>query len=184
MNYKEKSEYRKWAKELRKKLDLKSISIQITKKIQNLYEYKAAKNVMSYLAKDIEISLSSLFQDNSKAWFLPSVGARRGTPLHVVPYFPDKTRLIKNKFDISEPEIIGADFFDQAGKKIKLDVIFVPGLCFDKDGNRIGFGAGYYDKFLKLNKESFKIGCCPKECLVDKLPKDEWDEKVDLAVTD
>ena len=60
----------------------------------------------------------------------------------------------------------------------------MPGLCFDKKGNRLGFGKGFYDQFLKLNSDSYKIGCCPKRCMVDKLPTDEWDIKMDLVVTD
>lgn len=180
---KEKESYRKLAKEVRKTLDLKGISTVIENKIRDLPEYKNAKNIMSYLAKDIEISLDNLFDDKLKSWFLPVVGALHGAPLLVVQYLPGKTKLIKNNFDILEPEIIDENYFDQTTKKINLDLIFVPGLCFDKSGNRIGFGKGFYDKFLKLNKNSFKIGCCPKECLVEKLPIDIWDEKVDLFVT-
>ena len=35
-----------------------------------------------------------------------------------------------------------------------------------------------------LNQKSFKIGCCPKECVVESLPKDEWDVPMDMVVTD
>lgn len=182
-----KSEYRKWAKELRQKLDLKKISAEIVDKIKSLSQYQSAKTVMSYVGKEVEISLSRLFEDKSKSWFLPVVfqknESERGQII-VVPYIPSKTKLIKGKFNILEPEIIKNNFFNQIEKKIKLDLIFVPGLCFDKEGNRLGFGAGYYDKFLKLNPDSFKIGCCPKECLVGKLPIDPWDVKIDLVITD
>ena len=181
-NKEEKLKIRTWAKSLRQTLDLKTISALIEAKVRNLSEYKSAMNVMSYLAKDIEISLNNLFEDNTKSWFLSAVGGVPEPRLLVVPYFTGRTKLIKNQFDILEPTISDDNFFDQLNKKIKLDVIFVPGLCFDKAGNRIGFGKGFYDRFLKLNPDSFKIGCCPKGCFVDKLPVDEWDEKVDLVV--
>ena len=182
-NKEEKSKYRTWAKSLRQTLDLKTISALIEAKVRNLSEYKSAMNVMSYLAKDIEISLNNLFEDNSKSWFLSTVGNIPEPHLQVVPYFAGRTKLIKNQFGILEPEISGDNVFDQVNKKIKLDIILIPGLCFDKSGNRIGFGKGFYDKFLKLNPNSLKIGCCPKECLVDELPADPWDIRVDIVLT-
>lgn len=192
MNSKEKERLRRWAKELRKSLDLDKASIEIVSKIKKSDVYKSVKNVMSYMAKDIEISLNDLFLDNSKSWFLPVVEGEVCKPrllvvqprLLAVPYFPDKTKLTKNKFNILEPEIPEDNYFDQLEKKIKLDLIFVPGLCFDKSGNRLGFGAGFYDEFLKLNPDSFKIGCCPKECVLDSLPVDRWDIKVNMILTD
>ncbi|OGI19586.1 MAG: 5-formyltetrahydrofolate cyclo-ligase [Candidatus Melainabacteria bacterium RIFCSPHIGHO2_02_FULL_34_12] len=183
-NYQKKIEYRTWAKDLRSKLDIKSISLAIESKIKKLDVYKSAKIVMSYMAKEIEISLSHLFQDGTKSWYLPVVGTLHATSLLVAPYVPDKTKLSKNKYGISEPEIIKDDFFDQNKNKVKLDIIFVPGLCFDKKNYRLGFGKGYYDNFLKLNPESIKIGCCPKECLVEELPIDDWDIKMDMVITE
>ena len=180
----EKEKLRQWAKDVRHTLDLKKISKEIENKIVNLDIYKSSINVMSYLAKDKEISLDGLFVWRKK-WFLPVViQTYYGVSLKAVPYVHNRTKLNKNKFDILEPEIINDKYFDQVEKKIKLDVIFVPGLCFDKKGNRLGFGKGFYDQFLKLNPDSFKIGCCPKKCLVDELPTDSWDIKVNLVLTE
>ncbi len=194
MNIEEKAYYRNWAKDIRKTLDLKKVSCVIEGKIKDLDSYKSAKTVMSYMAKDIEVSFHGLFDDKSKEWFLPVVGAlpakgearqgRHGMPLLVVSYIPERTKLVKRKFNILEPEISNEKYFEQTNKKIKLDLIFVPGLCFDKKGSRIGFGMGFYDAFLKLNPNTFKIGTCPKDCLVDSLPRDMWDECVDLVITD
>ena len=111
MNYQEKFKYREWAKELRKSLDLKSIGICIENKIRNLEIFNSSKTVMSYLAKDLEVSLGGLFNDNSKKWFLPVVenrvegyeGEAPRPRLLIAPYIPNKTKLIKNKFDILEP---------------------------------------------------------------------------------
>ena len=181
----EKDKLRQWAKDIRQTLDLKKISREIESKIFKLDIYKSSRNVMSYLSKDIEISLDGLFSDRKKAWLLPVVAQTYyGTSLKIVQYIHGKTKLFKNKFDILEPQIIDDNYFDQVKNKVKLDVIFVPGLCFDKKGNRLGFGKGYYDQFLKLNPESYKIGCCPKKCLVNELPADSWDIKMDLVLTE
>ena len=61
-------------------------------------------------------------------------------------------------------------------------VCIVPGICFDKNGYRIGYGKGYYDKYLS-NKSIYKIGICFKECLIDNMPHDLYDIKVDLIVS-
>ncbi len=181
----EKDKLRQWAKDIRRTLDLKKISREIENKVFNLEIYKSSRNVMSYLSKDVEISLDGLFMDRSKKWFLPVImQTYYGASLKVVPYIHGKTKLYKNKFDILEPAVVNDDCYDQVKKKIKLDVIFVPGLCFDKKGNRLGFGKGFYDQFLKLPPDSYKIGCCPKRCMINELLTDPWDVKMDLVLTE
>ncbi len=64
-----------------------------------------------------------------------------------------KTRFVENRFKILEPdstkEILPAE----------IEVVFIPLLCFDKHGNRVGYGGGYYDRFLKKTRRScLKIG--------------------------
>ena len=132
-----KAELRKWAKSLRQNLDLKKISTNIKTKVLKLEIYRSAKTIMSYIAKDIEVSLDELFKDGSKSWFLPVVSEHS---ILVAPHVTGRTKLIKGKFNILEPEVIDDKCFDQIDKKIKLDLIFVPGLCFDKAGNRLGSG--------------------------------------------
>lgn len=184
---KKKDEYRVWAKDIRTKIGQEKLLIKsqsIERKITKLDVYKKSSTVMSYLAKDIEISLSELFKDKTKQWFLPVVETLHATSLRVVAYNPNKTKLIKNKFGILEPEVNKDEILKARSRNLAFDLIFVPGLCFDKNGNRIGFGKGYYDNFLKLYPDSFKIGCCPKECFVDELPVNAWDVGVDLVLTD
>ncbi len=63
-----------------------------------------------------------------------------------------------------------------------IDVVFVPGLAFDKDGFRIGFGKGFYDRFLR-KVTAFKIGIAFDFQIFDRIPRDEWDVPVDIVVT-
>jgi 5-formyltetrahydrofolate cyclo-ligase len=65
----------------------------------------------------------------------------------------DNTKIKKNKYNIPEP----VDGIEVLSKKI--DVVFVPLLTFDRKGNRVGYGKGFYDKFLKnCRPETIKIG--------------------------
>ncbi|MCL2089029.1 MAG: 5-formyltetrahydrofolate cyclo-ligase [Oscillospiraceae bacterium] len=62
-------------------------------------------------------------------------------------------------------------------------VCIVPGLAFDKQGYRLGYGKGYYDRFLQ-NYNGFKIGLCYSECMAESLPREQHDIAVDVVVTD
>lgn len=63
------------------------------------------------------------------------------------------------------------------------DIVLVPGLAFDRAGNRIGFGAGYYDRFLSLSP-AFKIGLAYDFQVLDRLPAGPHDIPMDLVVTE
>ena len=62
-------------------------------------------------------------------------------------------------------------------------ICLVPGLSFDRYGYRLGYGKGYYDRFLK-EFGGISIGLCYNACLSELLPKDEYDIKVDYIITD
>jgi 5-formyltetrahydrofolate cyclo-ligase len=90
----------------------------------------------------------------------------------------DNTKIKKNKYNIPEP-VDGIEV-----PVNKLEVVFVPLLAFDEIGNRVGYGKGFYDKFLSdCNPETIKIGLSffePEELISDVF---EGDIKLDFCVT-
>lgn len=60
----------------------------------------------------------------------------------------------------------------------------VPALAFDTNGYRLGWGGGYYDRFLNSNKDIFKVGLAYNSCIVKNIPTDVYDISVDLVVTE
>ena len=82
----------------------------------------------------------------------------------------DNTRIKKNEYNIPEP----VDGIEVPAQKI--DVVFIPLLAFDKKGNRVGYGKGFYDKFLSECKpETIKIGLSffePEELILDVFEND------------
>ena len=64
-----------------------------------------------------------------------------------------------------------------------IDIAIIPGIAFDRDGRRIGFGSGYYDRFLAEFKGK-KIGVCYEFQLYDSLPHDAHDIAMDMIVTE
>ncbi len=78
--------------------------------------------------------------------------------------------------DISETE--KCESFDNC-------VCVVPALSFDMQGNRLGFGGGYYDRFLAEHKEIFSVGLCCERCLCSgTLPTEPHDIKVNSVITE
>lgn len=82
----------------------------------------------------------------------------------------DNTKFQKNKYNIYEP-VDGIEV-----PNTKIEVVFVPLLAYDKQGNRVGYGKGFYDTFLsKCNKDVIKIGVSffpPEETIDDVYPTD------------
>jgi 5-formyltetrahydrofolate cyclo-ligase len=73
---------------------------------------------------------------------------------------------------------------DQPGPK-QFDVVIVPALGFDpKTLHRIGYGGGYYDKFLITQPKAKKIGVCFEAGKVDKIPAEFYDVPLDLVITE
>ena len=75
------------------------------------------------------------------------------------------------------PEPVGELFTDWG----KIDLILVPGVAFDKSGNRLGRGKGYYDKVLKQTG-AYKLGVCFDFQLVERVPVEPHDVKMDRVV--
>ncbi|QYJ68897.1 5-formyltetrahydrofolate cyclo-ligase [Flavobacterium litorale] len=90
----------------------------------------------------------------------------------------DNTKLVKNKYGIPEPV---------AGLEVpitKIDVVFVPLLGFDANGNRIGYGKGFYDRFLaECRPDTVKIGLSFFEAETTPLPHSPTDIGLDYCVT-
>lgn len=164
---KNKTDLRIYAKEYRKSLDIQSISQKMVNLIRQVDIYTHAQNVMIYYPVNYEINLLELTQDN-KNFFLPKMDDKS---LLVCPF---GSNLEKSKYNIMEPcsKPIDPDI---------LDLIIVPALMADKLGYRLGYGGGFYDRFLK-NCNAQTIAAVPKELFVEKLPTDEFDVKIDLII--
>jgi 5-formyltetrahydrofolate cyclo-ligase len=64
-----------------------------------------------------------------------------------------------------------------------IDLVLVPGLAFDRQGNRLGYGGGYYDRFL-VKVTALKIGLVPEALIVDEIPCEPHDIPMDILLTD
>ena len=90
----------------------------------------------------------------------------------------ENTRYITSDFGITEP----ANGMVYSPEKI--DLVIVPGIAFDKEGNRIGYGGGYYDRYLEWSKLPSIAICFQEQILDETIPAEEYDMKVDIIQTD
>ncbi|MBQ4527386.1 MAG: 5-formyltetrahydrofolate cyclo-ligase [Clostridia bacterium] len=93
-------------------------------------------------------------------------------------YNPTKKQTV-NEYGITEMK--NSDYADD-----KIDLIIAPGICFDRFGSRIGFGKGYYDKFINsLAYKPIVVAICFSEQIFDgEIPRDEHDCIMDYIITD
>ena len=135
---------------------------------------RQAQNVLTYLAFRNEPDLGLLFDLLPHVhWVVPRIAEGQRLALH--PY--DPARLVRHRFGMLEP---AADLplVDPA----TLDLVLVPGVAFDRRGGRLGFGGGYYDRFLPTTP-ALRVGVTYDDCLADALPCGEHDQRMDWIVT-
>ena len=97
-------------------------------------------------------------------------------------YFNCEKELVNGYFNIPEPVNI-----DESNKCIPSnnDVIIIPGLAFDRFGGRVGYGGGFYDKYLTQNKNLIKIAVAYDfQVIEDVLEISKFDVKPDYIVTE
>jgi 5-formyltetrahydrofolate cyclo-ligase len=82
-----------------------------------------------------------------------------------------------NLFGIPEPVI------RNESEKVEPDVVLVPGVAFGADLNRIGYGAGYFDRFLK-ESQAYKVGICFDMQVVPSIKAQPYDVRMDMIVTE
>lgn len=146
-------------------------SCALANNIRQLEEYKRAKNVMIYLPVKNEADVSLLINDTDKTFLVPVMDGDDIYACHLT------MQLKIGRFDICEPvEKVKME-------KDEIDLVIVPGVAFDKKYNRMGYGKGYYDRFLK-DMRAFKIGACHSFQLVDEIPSEPHDIKMDMIVTE
>lgn len=166
-----KTDFRIKAKIIRKSLDMTKISRIICEKIKDLDIYKSANNILIFYPLNDEINLLPLLEDN-KNFYLPRINEDK---LDICPY-KKGDNLKESKFKTQEP-------LTQNISPDKLDLIILPALAADKDNYRLGYGKGFYDRFLEATN-AYTILPMPKSLVFDKIPTEKHDKKVNLIITE
>lgn len=177
-----KNELRKKIIKLRNSLDsdyIKKASVCISDKLLEIPEIIKAENIMVYMDFRNEVKTDYLIEK------LMSMGKNVFAPVCVhetremIPRKVDsKTVFINSRFGVLEPsedsEAVSPD---------TIDVIIVPGVAFDRAGNRMGYGGGYYDRFIPKTN-AFTCGVRFECQIVNDVFEEEHDVRIDVVVTE
>lgn len=170
----DKSDIRKIMLDKRKSITNKrELSTIIVNKIIDLDIYKKARVIAFYKSLELEVNTDDLINNSliDKIVLLPKIVNDKMVFIKV----NKDTLYIKSRIGVMEP--IGEVYFGD------IDLIIVPGVSFDESLNRLGFGMGYYDKYLN-GKDIYKVGICFDNQIVNLLPINDYDIKMDLVITD
>ncbi len=153
---------------------------ELTRKFLSLDEYKNCDTLFAFVSMPIECDTSRIIDNallDNKRVALPKCKNKSGIMNF---YFIDsKDDLKRGMYSIFEPD----------SDKCKLVTDFshglciVPGLCFDFQGYRLGFGKGYYDRFLNDFKGT-SVGICYSRYVEKSLPHGIFDRYTDILVTE
>ncbi|MBR2486672.1 MAG: 5-formyltetrahydrofolate cyclo-ligase [Paludibacteraceae bacterium] len=140
----------------------------ILSQLEKMTVFREAKTVLLYYPKNNEVDVLPLFKryKRDKVLLLP-VTHRNGMTAN--PY-EGNDKMHRGKVGIPEPTTPPFEG--------NIDVIIVPAVAFDKEGNRLGRGGGYYDRFLKKQTHATFIGVGYDFQLVDEVPVRKHDQKM------
>ncbi len=175
-----KIELRKINKEIRTNMskdECLRLSKIITDNLVNLECIKSAKHILLYSSIQNEVDVSSLIyycQINHKKVYLPK------TYSNEIQFYEisDFQNLSEGMFHVLEPTDLSKKYQGQEG------VIIVPGLAFNRCRQRIGFGKGYYDRFLIKHENLYSIGVGYKFQMIEDFEADHHDVPLNLLVSE
>lgn len=155
----------------------------VLRRMLSLRSYALSNNILLYHPIDGEVDLMPLAEAAIKA------GKRVYFPVTRDEGLMDFYRVtdlehdfVEGRFGIREPseercEILDRDAF------VGSSIVIMPALSFDREGYRLGYGRGYYDRYL-IDFQATVIGVVYDELLADDLPRGKYDRHADLVVTD
>lgn len=150
----------------------------IFENITHMPEFLQAENIMIYISFSSEVDTKRLIEyclKNGKKVYVPvTFSMDRGIKACALKSFDD---LKVGAYGILEP--VEHSFVE----KEYIDMCIVPGLAFDLNGHRIGYGGGYYDRFL-CDYKGFTAGVAFDKCIIESTCPEEYDVAVKAVVTE
>ena len=178
-----KNQLRKKYLDLRKEMPTEKkteLDGKISTKLLNSVSYRHANTVLCYFSTDAEIDTHNIIltalKDGKKVALPRCIPEKLTMNFHYIESFDD---LELTSMGIYEPKE-NLPIFDC---NESLSICIIPAVVFDKGGYRIGYGRGYYDRFLN-GFSGAQIGIIYSSCIEDKLPRGRYDCAVDVLITE
>jgi 5-formyltetrahydrofolate cyclo-ligase len=159
--------------------DYRAMSLRIQQALLDTEEYILAMNLVLYAPIHNEVDSFLVMHDaltSGKNVFLPVVADKSLIFREVT----DPLAMRKGSFGIMEPHENNRVFYPE-----QADIVVIPGVAFDLQGHRVGYGKGFYDKALhSLEGQGKLIAVCYDFQLVEKIAGEPHDVKVDMIITE
>ena len=153
-------------------------SMQIFEQLITVPEFKRADRIYTYVSMDNEIDTIMLIDYSlslEKRVFVPRVSGRDMEFYEI----SDISELSPGYMGIYEPDINGREpDYSRTG------FMCMPGLAFDKSHNRIGYGGGFYDRYLSVENKLYKAALAYEAQLLESIPAQDGDVRPDMIVTE
>ena len=153
----------------------------ISKKVIATKEYQISKSIGAYYPIGSEVKTFDIIKhsiDNKKEVGLPRV--IDSTKIEFFKIIEDSFEKIK--FTIGKYGIFENSMSTTSIKQ--MDLLIIPGIAFDLQGNRIGYGKGYYDRILSSRKAKYIIGLAYEAQLIHEIPNNDHDIPVNIIITE
>ena len=152
-------------------------SQSICERIEQWTIFQQSEVILTYMPIKSEVDLTSLLEQHpQKIWALPRIIPEEDNRMVFHPY--DANHLIQHSFGMAEP---APDLPIIPPEKIQLTL--APGLAFDRHGWRLGYGGGYFDRFLK-NFRGISAGIVFHALLLDEIPHTSLDMPMHWVITE
>lgn len=158
----------------------KSLDKRLAQSFWSLDEYTQCKKLFLFVSSPIEVDTMNIIMrafDDGKQVAVPKCIDKKGKMEFY--FISSLSQLEKGAFGIMEPN---EDVCEQV-TDLSEGLCIVPGICFDMSGYRIGFGKGYYDRFLE-RFGGVTVGLCYSKCTEHELPRGSHDKPVDILITE
>lgn len=153
--------------------EVRANSLAVCRQMIGWPPLRQARTILTYLAFRNELDTGSLFDLlPGVRWLIPRISGR-----NLVLHDYDPTRLVRHRFGMLEPDPQLTVVAPAA-----VDLVLAPGVAFDRRGCRLGFGGGFYDRFLPTTS-ALRVGVVYDTCLVDELPASDRDQRVHWVIT-
>lgn len=163
--------------------DVLNLSRAVEDRLFACKDFSVCKNIMFVLSFGNEVRTDDMIArslKDRKQVYVPRLITRERR-LEVCEITDMDQEFELGSYDIREPSRSNSKVVSPS----IIDAVIAPGLAFDRSGGRIGFGGGYFDwLFKQLPDEALRLGVAYEFQVVDSIPQDSWDERVQTIFTE
>lgn len=155
----------------------------IIKKLLDISKYKEAEIILAYASYKSEVQTEELIihaLKNGKKLYCPKV---KGAEMEFY-RITSMSDFVSGYKGIKEPKGSSKTRLDSAAITRGNHLMIMPGAVFDKEGNRIGYGKGYYDKYIEKHNRLYRAAICFEFQVQNNIPNGKYDKGSDIIITE